>query len=155
MVVILGSNVDPNKRGSCKGRMNAYGNALVQACIQGYKRIVDLLLQPVYNVERKGPVYERAVSKAACGRPDENHGHVEILKSLLAKGEFANLEQVRRNVIGEGCYWGREDVVRMMLQDITIVNFWWQKRAPLQIATSRGHKSIVQLLLEHGAKPDW
>jgi hypothetical protein len=140
-------------RGSCKGFPSACGNALVQACTDGHEKIVDLLLEPRYGIKKKGSQYEQAVLNAARGRPDEGYGHIRILQSLLTKGEFPNLQKLRRNILGEACYWGREDVVRLMLQHLTSVRFCWRGQKPLNIALSRKHESIVQLLLAHDADP--
>jgi ankyrin repeat protein len=127
-------------------------NAFREACMAGHKKIVNLLLEPGHGVKRKGSTYEDAVLKAAHGYHSEDHGHVEIVKLLLAKGEFANLAQLRGDIIGEACLWGSEDVLRLVLENVASVRFQWRSwQTPLDIATARKHENIVQILLAHEA----
>jgi hypothetical protein len=70
---------------------------------------------------------KRQSRRQALGR-GEGRGHVKIMRSLLANGEFTDLAQLRYNIIGEACYWGSEDIVRMVLQDQIHLNVLWEGR---------------------------
>ena len=152
VVAFLEANVDPKKQGSCKGRPGSCG-ALGHACRGGHGKIVDILLQPCYEVEKKGPAYEDAVFNAIRGSGEEAHGHLRLLRSLLAKSEITNLRGLQFNMFGGACFWGREDVVRMLIKELPRLPLTWRGHKPLNIARSRGHISIVQILLAHGAEP--
>lgn len=151
VVLLLEANADPNARTTCKGHLCGV-NAFREACMAGHEKIVNLLLEPGHGVKRKGSTYEDAILKAAHGYRSEDHGHVEIVKLLLAKGEFANLARLRCNIIGEACLWGREDVLRLVLENVPSVRFHWRSwQTPMDIATARKHENIVQILLAHEA----
>jgi hypothetical protein len=148
-VVAFGESVDPNEQGSCEGHPSISGSAFGQACMAGHETIVNLFLQPCYGVEKKGPAYEFAILRAARGWGN-GHDHLEIIRSLLAQGEFTNLRKLQREILDEACYWGREDVVRMVIKDVQVR---WRGQTPLQIVTSEGYESIVQVHLAHRDEP--
>jgi hypothetical protein len=54
-----------NKTGSCKGHQSTNGGALRQACTASHESIVDLPLQPCYEIKKNGLLYEEAVSQAS------------------------------------------------------------------------------------------
>jgi len=58
-----------------------------------HESIVDLLLQLCYGVKKRGPAYEEAALQATRGW-GEGRGHVKIVHSLLASGEFTDLAQL-------------------------------------------------------------
>jgi hypothetical protein len=151
VVTFLEANVDPNKQGFCKGRPGSC-RALGYACLGGNGNTVDLLLQPFYKVEKKGQAYEGAFFQAIRGPGEDGHGHLRILRSLFANGNFTHPRTLRRNIFGEACFWGREDVVRMVIRDLPQLPLAWRGRRPLDIASSRGHMNIVQILLAHEAE---
>jgi ankyrin repeat protein len=151
VVTLIEAGAHPTSKSSCKG----YGMGVTpfgKACEEGHQKIVNLFLEPRHGVRRKGPKYDQAVLNAARGRRDGNHGHVEILKSLLAKGEFSNLRKLQCDIIDEACFWGREDVLRMVLEDFPSVRFLWRGwQTALDVAIARKRETIVQILLAHGA----
>ena len=151
VVALLEENADPTATSYIKGHFGG-SNAFKQACEAGHKKIVSLLLEPRHGVKRKGSEYEDAVLKAARGRRNEDHGHVEILILLLTEGDFANIGHLRRNIVGEACFWGREDVLRLVLEDIASVRFRWRGwQTPLDVAIAHKHENIAQILLAHQA----
>jgi hypothetical protein len=153
VVTFLEANVDPNKQGFCKGRLGSC-RALGYACLGGNGNIVDLLLQPCYKVEKQGRAYEDAFFKTIRGPGEGDHGRLRILQSLFANGKFTYPKTLRNNILGEACLRGREDVVRMVIRDLPELPLTWRWRGwrPLDIASSRGHMNIVQILLAHEAE---
>lgn len=151
VVLLLEANADPNAGTTCKGHLCG-GDAFRKACVAGHEKIVNLFLESGHGVKRNGSTYEDAVLRAARGYRSEDHGHVEIVKILLAKGEFANLGRLQRQIIGEACYWGREDVLRLVLENVASVQFRWRSwQTPLDVAIARKHENIGQILLAHKA----
>lgn len=147
---MLEANTDLSAMSICKGHSTGI-SAFKEACTAGHERIVNLLLDPSHGVKREGSRYENAVLKAARGYGNEDHGHVEVVKLLLTKGKFAHLGRLRCDIIGEACYWGREDVLWLVLEDIASVRFLWRGQELLDIATDRRNENIVQILLAHEA----
>ena len=150
VVAFLRANVDPNGMGSCEGHRSNY-SALARAGHGGHVKIVDLLLEPIYGVQRKGSAYRTAVVLATRGCRVEDPGRVDIIRSLLVKGEFADIRKLHRDILHEAIYLGREDVVRMVVEYLPCVRVRWRNRQPLQMAVDRGYKNIAQILIEHGA----
>jgi hypothetical protein len=90
------------------------------------------------GLKEKGSAYDDVALRAAHGRYGRSHGHAEILKLLLAKGELTNLRKLRREIIGKSCYWGREDVLRLVLKDFPRVRFQWRgAQTPIDVAIAR------------------
>jgi hypothetical protein len=102
VVALIEAHANPTTIGICKGH-RCGSSAFGQACQEGHQKIVNPFLEPRHGAERKGSKYDDAVLKAARGHRDENHRHVEILKSLLAKGEFTDLRKLQRDIVGEAC----------------------------------------------------
>jgi ankyrin repeat protein len=150
VATFLEANVDPNKQGFCKGRPGSC-RTLGYACLGGHGTIVDLLLQPCHMVEKQGRAYEDAFFKTIRGPGEGDHGRLRILQSLFANGKFTHPRTLRHNILGEACLWGREDVVRMVIRDLPQLPLAWRGWRPLDIASSRGHMNIVQILLAHEA----
>jgi hypothetical protein len=143
------ANADPTTVSICKGHWSGV-SAFGQACQVGHQKIVNLFLEPRHGVERKGSVYDDVALRAARGRYDRSHSYAEILKLLLAKGEFTNLRKLQREIIGESCYWGKEDVLRLVLEDFPSVRFPWRcAQTPIDVAIARKDETIVQILLAH------
>ena len=139
----------------------AHGTALEQACIMGSAQIVELLLNPRYQLKTFGPAYEEAILKAARGRNAnivDCDSYTKIIRRLMNRGRWVNLPLLRSKIMCEACHHGREDVVGMMLDDGADQEAkGYDGRTPLYKAASMGRAGIVQLLLSRGARHrrDW
>ncbi|EAW11071.1 Ankyrin repeat protein [Aspergillus clavatus NRRL 1] len=128
------------------------GSSLRAAALAGHTEIVHLLLRPEYKLESCRNEWFRVFLAAARG------GHADILMALLqAYGTTWDAQpELRKVVLWEAAYHGREPVVRMMLENgadvnAQLVNPALYSASPLQMAARHGHTPVIRLLLEHGA----
>jgi ankyrin repeat protein len=133
-----------------------HGTALEQASLAGSIQVVELLLNPHYQLKTFGPAYEEGILKAAKCRDANTVGrnsYKSIIRILLDRGRWVNLPLLRSKIMCEACHFGREDIVRMMLDDGADGEAKRHDgRTPLYIAAEMGHAGIVQLLLSRGVR---
>lgn len=82
-------------------------------------------------------------------------GHADTVELLLSKGARPNTRSaIGATALMYGCQYGYETVVQALLDARADVNLRHKRGAssPLMIASFRGHKRIVEVLLRHGAE---
>ncbi|GIC90479.1 uncharacterized protein Aud_006913 [Aspergillus udagawae] len=115
-----------------------------------YTDIVHLLLQPDHRLSSYQNELFRVFLAAA------RWGHTDILMSLLqAYGTLWDFQpELRKVVVWEAAYHGRESLLRMRLRNGADANAQLMYLAkystsPLQMAARHGHTPVI---LEHGAE---
>lgn len=122
-------------RFSVNVNQNRRGNALVTACMQGHKEVVEILIAAGANT------HDYALRIASM------HGKADIVKILIHAG--ASIQDAALCV---ACHHGHLEVVELLIS--AGANVHAQGTAALHQAILRGHTDIVRLLLRAGAKPE-
>ncbi len=134
---------------------NPYGSALQAAVRRGHRDIVRLLLQPEYRPSMAKPEYFRSILSAVRG------GNINLIYLLLetAKIDISSkaYSQFANSMLNEACECGHEDIARMLLDNGANANSGpvysrWTGPTPLELASRKGHFSVIRLLFEKGAE---
>ncbi|KAJ5982454.1 hypothetical protein N7451_012554 [Penicillium sp. IBT 35674x] len=123
---------------------------IIWASLNGYKNIVQLLLENGAEVNAQGGKFGNALQAASSG------GHDKIVQLLLENGAEVNAQGGKfGNALQAACSGGHDKIVQLLLENGAEVDAQseWSENA-LHIASSRGDDKIVQLLLENGAEVD-
>ncbi|XP_046346164.2 ankyrin repeat domain-containing protein 50-like [Haliotis rufescens] len=125
-------------------------NILHLACLCGQIEVVKYVLsQDIVDINSRGRKRKTPVMLAA------RNGHKEVVELLVKKGADLSLayNAAGSNVLHVACFKGHVDVVKYLLsQDTVDVNSrGWKKRTPMMRAAEKGHKEIVELLVNKGA----
>ena len=125
--------------------------SILDACKEGNKELVELLLKDGEDVEAMGG-YDETILMIACER-----GYKEIVELLLTYGADVNgWNYDGRSVLMEASYRGHKNIVELLLNngaDVNAMDDWG--RTALDEATYsanfRGHKDkgVVELLKQH------
>jgi ankyrin repeat protein len=122
-------------------------NALMWASMNGYKEVVELLLEHGADVNAQGGKYGNALQAASF------QGHEMIMQMLLEHGADVNAQGGRHgNALQAASYQGHEKLIQALLEhgaDINAKSGWLGNA--LQAASVQGHEKIVQMLLEQRA----
>ncbi|XP_046337771.2 ankyrin repeat domain-containing protein 17-like [Haliotis rufescens] len=81
-------------------------------------------------------------------------GHRELVELLVRKGANVSLvDRFDNNILHYACLGGHVEVVKYVLsQDMVSINSrGWKKMTPAMTAAERGHKEVVELLVNEGA----
>ncbi|KAI7198824.1 hypothetical protein KC316_g3850 [Hortaea werneckii] len=130
MEILLAKDANFEGRGEC------YGQALIKASRWRHKDIVEMLLAHGADFNARSLFGRTALAVAS------EKGHVKIAEILLAHGADANAKSTS------------EEIVEMLLaHGVAIEPRGKDARAPtpLQRASERGNRQIVQMLLANGA----
>ena len=126
---------------------------LMKAARQGHLEVVRQLIDAPCDVNRTtgaGRGNYTALHVAAAS------GHGEVVEALLGAGAKADCTD---SAFMTPLLWavgrGQTHIVRCLIRENCNVNIQdgWQLKTPLHIASAKGSKDIVQLLLEDGANP--
>ncbi|KAB8349465.1 hypothetical protein FH972_023492 [Carpinus fangiana] len=123
--------------------------ALLDACVGGHLKIVDLLLHegadPNLSIEGRTPLYAAAKS-----------GHVEIVMTLVSQGAIVDTPNNNgETALHAACWTGESDVVEVLLDAKASVNSATSSGStPIRAAAARGNVDIVVMLIQHGADID-
>ena len=132
-----GANVDFNFR---------IGLLLHEASHSGRADIVRLLLQHNANVNATNVFNETPLHYASM------MGHASVAQLLLEHGALVNAEsRTHKTPLYRASEFGRLEAVEVLLGYGADVHIQ-RKENPLQVARSKGHVEVVQLLLIHGAE---
>lgn len=93
------------------------GTVLQAASFAGHEKVIRLLLEPKYNLNTSGTAYEDAILKAA------RVGHKDLVQLLIERGKFTDLQRLQYKIFWKASAYGRENLVRMMLEEGLDVNF--------------------------------
>ena len=151
--------------------------ALRSASRRNHLFVIQLLLDPIYNLKYRGKDFENAIIDSVVAN------HTDMVKFLLEKSTFTHIKQVQYQVLRTACRLGHTQIVHMMLDAGLDVNaairsgsrgleiadrpglpafmsLWLSRADPnyggyglyaINIAASNGHQEIVSILLDHGA----
>ena len=131
--------------GGAQGDSN---RALGKACSGGHQRVVFLLLEEKYGLERRKGTMRHAIVDAARG------GHTKLVEALLESWEFRKAGKAKSKCFTIAVQNGHEPLARQLLtHGVSLDNV---KKDPnktiLEMAACTGKVSIVRLLLENGVK---
>ncbi|KAL8688165.1 MAG: hypothetical protein Q9218_005855 [Villophora microphyllina] len=130
------------------GRRAHCGSTLQAATLGGHQHTVSLLLDPEYSVPTTDEAYDQAVVNAARG------GHVDLLRFLLDIGTIFQPARVRDRIFIIACENGFVEIALMMIdRGADAKHKSRYGHGALFKAVRRGHLSIVEMLLERGARP--
>lgn len=126
-------------------------SALCVACRKGHRYLVQLLIEKLEEgaetVGRLGK-YSRALVNACDG-----NGGLETVQALLQSGADPNYGFSR--ALQRACFWGKQDVVELLLEHGADVNGRdGSERTALIQAIFHGSENVVKLLLKQGAEID-
>ncbi|XP_071111355.1 serine/threonine-protein phosphatase 6 regulatory ankyrin repeat subunit C-like [Haliotis cracherodii] len=129
---------------------NAAGsNVLHLACFNGHVDVVKYLLsQNAVDVNSRGWKQRTPVMRAA------HSGNKEVVELLVNKGaDLSLLNKKGSNILHLVCQWGELEVVKyILLQNTVEINSrGYKKRTPMMWAAVKGHKEVVELLVNKGA----
>ncbi|XP_064110393.1 protein fem-1 homolog CG6966-like [Macrobrachium nipponense] len=133
---LLSKGANPN------GNTSFYSTPLQAACELGYFHIVRLLVEHGAYIEAAD---DRAVT---CLMLASFGGHLEIVKYLLEVGADVN----GKNIEGEGALHacakaGHLEVMKLLLEHNAWMGADYSGLTPLLVASSRGHRDMVEYLL--------
>lgn len=119
---------------------------LLHAIKQGYKKVVELLLEKGADMETRDKHGRTSLWWAI------EHGHEILVQLLLAKGaDMEAKDTIGRTPLHRAAQNGHEALVQLLLdQGANMEAKDWYGRTPLRCAVENDHASVVQLLLEHG-----
>ncbi|CAI7621152.1 unnamed protein product, partial [Penicillium pancosmium] len=121
---------------------------VISASMNGYEKVVQLLLEKGAEVNAQGGVYGNALQAAS------HEGHDKIVQLLLKEGAEINAQGGEYgNALQAASLEGHDKIVQLLLEKGAEVNDQGGVYGnALQAASLEGHDRIVQLLLEEGAK---
>lgn len=124
-----------------------YGNPLQAASWFGYEKVVQMLLDRIFNVNAKGRHHDTALQAASLA------DHEIIGRTLLNHVADINAQAgTFFNVIGPASRTGQKKMVQLLLlQGLKEDNLGALFRNAIHIAASQGHGKVVRLLLDRGA----
>ncbi|KAJ3818482.1 hypothetical protein F5880DRAFT_1491299, partial [Lentinula raphanica] len=121
-----------------------YGSAIQAAAAEGYKDIVECLLQHCADINLQGGNYGTAIAVAAFG------GHQDVVEYLVQHGCL-------RNAHFPQCFLallsiGHQDIVEYLVQHGADVNLQGGVfGTAIAAAAFWGHQGIIEYLVQHGA----
>jgi hypothetical protein len=120
-----------------------------EASAGGHEDIIDLILDPKYGFHPPTKQINEAIFKAA------QNGHVRIIRRLLRCLHNPPMK-IYNLILSEGAHRNQPEVVQFALANGADPNNLCMTRGrcawpPLSLATIRGHQSMAELLLSHGA----
>ncbi|XP_067660904.1 ankyrin repeat domain-containing protein 50-like [Haliotis asinina] len=124
------------------------GNILHHVCQRGHYKLVKYVLSlNMVDIHSRWWMKRTPVMVAA------KYGHKEVVKLLVNHG--ANLLQSDKrgdNILHLVCFAGHSDIVKyiLSLNSVNINSRGWKGRTPVMVAAERGHKEVVELLVNHG-----
>ncbi|KAJ3767410.1 ankyrin repeat-containing domain protein [Lentinula raphanica] len=124
-----------------------YGSAIQAAAAEGYKDIVECLLQHGADINLQGGHYGTAIAAAAFG------GHQDVVEYLVQHGADINLQGgYFGTAIVAAAVRGHQHVVEYLVQHGADINLQGGNH-PTAIAAAAfwGHQDVVEYLVEHGA----
>ncbi|KAJ5642275.1 hypothetical protein N7490_006275 [Penicillium lividum] len=121
---------------------------VIWASVNGYEKVVQLLLENGAEVNAQGGFYGNALQAASY------EGHDKIVQLLLEKGAEVNAQGgACGNALQAASLRGYDTTVQLLLEKGAEVNAQGGYYGnALQAASIKGHDKIVQLLLEKGAE---
>ncbi|KAJ5267434.1 hypothetical protein N7478_000692 [Penicillium angulare] len=121
---------------------------IIWASLNGYDKVVQLLLEKGAEVNAQGGNYGNALRAASL------RGHDKIVQLLLEKGAEVNAQGSESgNALQAASSQGHDKIVQLLLEKGAEVNAQGGGYGnSLQAASLEGHDKIVQLLLEKGAE---
>jgi len=124
-----------------------YVRALYEASVQGYDKVVELLLGKGADVNAQGGKYGNALQAASV------FGHDKVVELLLGKGANVNAQGgYYDNALHAASVEGHDKVVELLLGKGADVNAQGGIYInALQAASVGGHDKVVELLLGKGA----
>lgn len=125
-----------------------FPNALVAASFQGHDKVVQLLLDhgAKVNAQMEGR-FRNALAAASL------EGHDKIVQLLLDNGASVNTSgEWNDNALYEALVGGYTKVVQLLLDRVPDISVLLEDGWLLAVASSLGHKEIVELLLNKGVK---
>lgn len=128
-----------------------YGNALQAAVAKGNKRVVELLIQSGVDINLRGGFYESSLLAATV------EGQSDIVQVLLRNGADFSIERFhKRTLVHEASGLGHVEVMRHLLSDtdLEVAAVDSSERTALHYAAAKGHASMLQFLIQHGAEVD-
>ncbi|XP_064110394.1 protein fem-1 homolog C-like [Macrobrachium nipponense] len=133
---LLSKGANPN------GETSFNGTPLQAACALGYFEIVRLL-------EEHGAYIEAADNRAVtCLMLASFGGHLEIVKYLLEVGADVNSKNIEGESALHACAKeGHLEVMKLLLEHNARMGADYSGLTPLTVASSRGHRDMVEYLL--------
>ncbi|KAJ6088033.1 hypothetical protein N7499_004215 [Penicillium canescens] len=121
---------------------------IISASLNGYEKVVQLLLEKGAEVNTHGGEYGNALQAASF------RGHNKVVQLLLEKGaQFNNQGGEYGNALQAASLEGHDIIVQLLLEKGAEVNTQGGEYGnALQAASYRGYNKIVALLLEKGAE---
>jgi ankyrin repeat protein len=135
--------MEPSLINACDG----WGRTLLQeACYDGHKNIVELLVSKGADVNSKdkmghGPLH------LSCSQ-----GHRDISELLISKGAHVNADYGKGSPLYQACSGGHRDVAELLISkgaDMKVKSK--SGNTLLHSACISGHKDVVELLISKGA----
>ncbi|KAJ5905316.1 ankyrin repeat-containing domain protein [Penicillium subrubescens] len=132
------------------GESEFHGTALADACYNGHEEVVKILLDLGVNVNTGlsniGLASRNSLEAAAYG------GHLGIVQILLEHGIHVHSYGTR--ALWEAAGGGHEEIVCLLLAAGVTPDVYYNSRSGSALcrAIRYGHRRVVQLLLDHGAR---
>ncbi|XP_067668335.1 ankyrin repeat domain-containing protein 50-like [Haliotis asinina] len=130
-------------------REKSGSNTLHRACYYGQFDVVKHILSlNRVDINCRGYMKRTPVMVAA------EQGYKKIVELLVNHGADLSLrEQSGSNILHNACYRGQFDVVKyiLSLNRVRINSRGYMKRTPVMVAAEHGYKTVVELLVNHGA----
>jgi ankyrin repeat protein len=125
--------------------------ALILAAHLGLSGVASWLL--TFNTVQEQ--IDTSVSDFGCGPPilgAAAKGHTDVIRLLLENGADINQEgKYGQNALCDASENRQEAVVRMLIEDGACVNNEGGTTTPIEVASEKGHKGIVEMLIKAGA----
>jgi ankyrin repeat protein len=138
------------ERGADVNAQGEFGEtALEGASEKGHKEVVKLLLERGADVNAQGGLKGNALTAASY------EGHDEVVQLLLEGGADVNAQcGIYTTALQAASYQGHFGTVQLLLQSGAEVNDKLRNHDALEVASERGRKDIVKLLLDHGVEQE-
>lgn len=132
------------ERGANVNTNSIQRNPLSTASSNGYKEVVQLLLEKGANINAEGGLCGRALSAASWA------GHKEVVRLLLRNGAKINAEGgAFGNALAAASYHGDEGMVRLLLEEGADVNA--HSGCALRKASENCQEAVMRLMLKNKA----